>query len=127
MNPTTLGWKKLSVPLVEIRWDLPDQCSGFYETVEKPAGWGTSYQWLCVKCGKEYARAQIVSGNIPYTWDFLRGVCPTCPGNRYAIPGSLESIAFIRWEVPSLIMRYQLDKELNFLNNNNHPHNQESS
>ena len=115
------------MPLVEIQWTLPNRPISVFETVDRPAGWGTSFQWLCVKCGKEYARAQVVSGNIPYTWDFVRGVCPSCPGNRYSIPGSLESIAFIRWEVPYEVMSYQLLTEINFLKDYHHPHNQELS
>lgn len=87
---------------------------------------GSSLKWMCTKCGANYARMIALKDLVEQTWSFIHGLCPSCPGNRYSLPGSLECLTLAGWpEVPLPILLYQLECELRFLDHPHHPHNME--
>ena len=88
---------------------------------------GSSIMWMCTACGRNYAWMKALKNDKLQPFSFIHGVCNSCPGNRYRIPGSLECMTLINWpEVPKFILDYQLSVELSFLNHPDHPHNQGS-
>jgi hypothetical protein len=91
-----------------------------FQILDKPEGWGTSCFWYCAFCGERYAEAKI-EGRI---WRAHSGCCLDCPGNRWIVPGTLESLATVGWNVPEVVARYQLDCELRFLESAQHPYNE---
>lgn len=108
-------------------WDLPiGDCVG--ETFEAPTGWGQSYFWYCRRCIFVYAKAWIFPADQTLRiWQGLSGLCPNCPGDRWTIPGGLSGPPVQQWDVPLIVARYQLDRELDFLTHAQHPHYQEQT
>lgn len=97
-------------------WDGP----GIAEILDKPEGWGVSYFWYCAFCGDKYAFA-VIENRL---WHGVSGCCPSCKGNKWSIPGSLEGIATVGWNVPLPVAEWQLRYELAFLDHPEHPYNE---
>ena len=99
-------------------WKLPGRPQAFYEEVDEPVEVANSLFWYCAWCSERYA--EVRTGG---TWHGISGCCPSCPGNKFSIPGSIESVYLIRFPPPKPILDYQLSVELSFLNSKEHPHN----
>lgn len=98
-------------------WELPgDNFGTNYFTVpvmETIPGW--SLFWYCFECGSKYAKMDTTD----QPWKAIAGCCPYCPGNRFCIPGTLETTMLLGWKVPLEVARYQLEREIDFWENNN--------
>lgn len=94
---------------------------------ERDCGW--SVQWRCAHCGAEYAEMRCFKSEQLQPFRFVSGCCLDCrhKGHRYDVPGSLERLELIRWNIPDAVLKYQLSVELAFLDHPEHPHNKEYS
>lgn len=106
------------MPTITINWRVNDLWVPEY--LDKPSDWGCSYFWFCRNCGEKYAQARIDQR----VWRAVSGVCLSCQGDRWSIPGSLESLHLVGWPVPDQIIRYQLAREIAFLDDPKHPYNE---
>lgn len=100
-------------------WKLPNRPVTFYEEVSDPAAAANSLFWYCAWCSVRYAEMRVVSA----TWHGIAGCCPDCSGNKFSLPGSMESVYLTRFELPQTFLEYQLSVELSFLQSKDHPHN----
>lgn len=105
-------------------WDLPTLDDPVCEHLEKIEDWGQSYFWYCAKCRSIYASVILhpedCSNRI---WMGLRGLCMTCPPNKWTIRGEIEGAPMEESTVPLEVRQYQLDREIDFLCHPNHPRN----
>lgn len=107
---------------LEQRWEIPGRPLPIYYTPtdQKYCAW--SALWYCSYCGKRYAevRSWIDSHSSP--WRAVGGCCLDCQGSRWMIPGSLENLTIIGWNiVPDEVIRHQLNCELSYLDAPDHP------
>jgi len=108
------------MPEIRVHWWV-DRLGNTYQHLDnKPEGYGVSHFWYCYKCGERYAEAKI-EGRV---WRAIGGVCCNCRGDRWNIPGTLESLFTVGWDIPEVLVRYQLDRELAFLDSPQHPYNE---
>lgn len=109
--------------LYERRWELPNRELPFYEFPDNPAAVANSLFWYCSWCGTHYAEMRSWLNEVPAIWHGIAGCCPGCSGNRFMVPGSIESLYLMRFPPAQTILDYQLSVELNFLQSKDHPHN----
>ncbi len=102
-------------------WTLPDRPNRLYEKVATKAAAANSLFWYCAWCSTRYAEVHCTG--VASTWHGISGCCPNCSGDRFSIPGSIESVYLIRFPPFHPILEYQLSVELSFLNSKDHPHN----
>lgn len=108
---------------LERDWFLPGGivCTD-YPTHRRGCGW--SFKWVCVYCGVQFARmaAYVEGQRQPYK--FLGKCCHECTSHahRYTVPGSLECIELLGWEVPKPVIDWQFRAELAFTEHPEHPH-----
>lgn len=108
------------------KWDLPTLDEPVIERLERSEVWGLSFFWYCFQCRQIYANMQVFPEDCSRrTWQAISGLCLTCLPDCWHVRGTLECIYFIRWNVPSEVAQYQLDREIDFLCHPNHPHNKE--
>ena len=79
--------------------------------------------FFCHRCGTVYARIESYTNLRLSAWRPNSGLCLKCPGNRFAIPGSIERIsAYEPWSsFPLEVVLYQLRRELDFYDSPDHP------
>lgn len=105
--------------MIKVHWWVSRKGHVIQE-LDKPEDYGVSYFWYCHQCGERYAEARIEAR----PWRAVSGVCLNCSGNRWSIPGSLESLHLVGWPIPEVLIRYQLTREIAFLDSSQHPYNE---
>ena len=120
------SWQSIMRKLYERRWELPGRLAPFYDFPQEVHEVASSLFWYCAYCGIRYAEMRAWCNEVPAKWAAVSGCCPNCPGNRFGIPGSIESVYLMRLQQPHLILEYQLSCEIAFLNSKDHPHNDNS-
>ena len=107
------------------RWEIPGRPLPIYFTPEHQRYCAWSAFWFCGECGKRYAEVRSWIDDRPAIWRAVTGCCPDCRGSKWSIPGSLENLTIVGWNlVPEEVIRYQLNCELSYLSSPDHPHNQ---
>jgi hypothetical protein len=108
---------------IKRHWQVPSYGLEVEQTLDKPDDWGKSLFWYCAHCGKQYAFAWIADKK----WQGISGCCQQCWtfAHPYSISGGVfDTVQLIGEEIPPEIYRYQLSREINFLNHSNHPYNE---
>ena len=92
-----------------------------YLTDEKLCG--TSLKWLCTACGEGYAERKSFKDGKLSPYSFIHGRCPSCPGDRYSIPGSLWCLTLSSngWPAPLEVLQYEVKCLFRFYDS--HPRN----
>jgi len=85
---------------------------------------GRSLKWLCIYCGSSYAMMKAKINGRKSNFSFISGCCPSCPGNKFCLPGSVEAGYLCSTEQPRAWLALQLQAELEFLSSPAHPYNQ---
>lgn len=97
-------------------WWVPD-LQGTPFAAEMPDEVAKSLVYICTWCGSDYAKISVYKDSFdsfPEPFSAVHGCCPSCPGNRYYLPGSLESLTLVKWPVPLEVLHYQLQIELSY-------------
>lgn len=122
ITPTS---KAFSMSRLSQRWEIPNRPGGIYYQPQSLRLCANSTFWYCFFCGNRYAEVRSWVDDVPQPWQARGGCCLSCSGNRWTIPGSLESLSLIGWgDVPEEVLRYQFKQELSFTHSPQHPMNQ---
>lgn len=105
------------------RWKFPDSEVYFSDFPDKPNQVGRSLFWYCVYCSQRFAEVQCLAHGKSVVWQGISSCCPNCPGNRFGIPGSLETALLVGKLLPPAYHFHQLSAEINFLDHKDHPYN----
>lgn len=77
-----------------------------------PRDCGWSYIYHCSRCGEVYARIAAWVGGTLVPFKAVAGCCLRCPGDRYYVPGSIETLTLHQWDAPADLLTYQCRREL---------------
>lgn len=106
------------------RWDLPAPPYEHIEHFDAKEGFGHHVFWFCKSCRSIYASCILSPEDCsPRVWCANSGLCLTCDPDLYFPRGTLDSSFTIGWEFDLPILQYQLDREIDFLGHQAHPHN----
>lgn len=80
-----------------------------------------SRHFLCYLCGKIYGKMVVIDADhIKQHWGCWTALCKECgtgmnlAPNTHCIPGGIPFFDPVLWQYPEPVMRYQLDRELEF-------------